>query len=112
MTDSIRTAARDKCGPPDLLSPVSRAIAAAAVVFATATSVWWADAVSSSLPPAMARTSTPTGTRVANALPTVTIVGRRESLGDVPAWAGPAGDHEVSSLALDDQPTGRVKLRQ
>lgn len=112
MTNSHQRAAAGKNAPPRLLSLTSRAVVAAGVVFATATSVWVADAVSSSPPPGMASASQDPGPRLAGALPTVTIVGRRASLEPTPERVLPDGASEMSSLAAADLPSGRVKFRQ
>ena len=111
MSNPIDQVAAVKSGPPALVSSSVRVAVAAAVVLASAASVWLADAVSSSLPAAMAQASTVPPPRVASALPTVTIVGRRDSLAAAPAWIAPENASELSSLASADPPSARVKLR-
>ena len=111
MSNRIHQVAEVKYGPPALVSASTRMVVAAAVVLASAVSVWLADEVSSSLPPTIARASTAPAPRLAGALPTVIIIGRRESLAEAPAWVAPANASEVSSLASEDLSSGRVKLR-
>ena len=111
MCNPIHQIVEVKSGPPALVSTTTRVVVAAAVVLASAASVWLADEVSSSLPPTMARESTAPAPRLASALPTVIIIGRRESLADAPAWVAPVNASELSSLASEDLSSGRVKLR-
>jgi hypothetical protein len=112
MTNSQQTAAPGKPAPPRMLSPASRSLIAAAVVVGTATSVWVADAVSRSPLPDMASATAASAPRMATALPTVTVVGRRASLEPAPRTVMPEGAPELSSLAAAEMPSGRVKLRQ
>ncbi len=112
MTNSHQTAAGGRPAPPQMLSATTRSIVAAAVVLATATSVWVADAVSSSPVPALASATQAPPPRLARALPTVTIVGRRDSLEPAPEGVMPEAAPELSSLAVADMPSGRVKFRQ
>ena len=112
MTNSSQTAAAGKSVPPQMLSVASRSIVAAAVVLATATSVWVADAVSSSALPGMASATQAPAPRLASALPTVTVVGRRAALEPAADGVLPDGAAQMSSVASADVPSGRVKFRQ
>jgi hypothetical protein len=112
MTNSQQATAPGKSAPPRMLSPASRSIVAIAVVVATATSVWVADAVSSSTLPDMASATQTQQPRLASALPTVTVVGRRASLEPAGQDVLQEGAPELSSLAAEEVTSGRVKLRQ
>ena len=112
MKAQIGSNANFRSAAPQLVSSGNRAVVAVAVVCASLAAVWLADVVSSSLPPEMAQSRVQPEPRLASALPTVTVVGRRASLEPTPDGVLPASAPELSSLAAADLPSGGVKFRQ
>lgn len=112
MRVSFDFAASRKTTPLALVSVGSRLVVVVAVVCATAASVWLGDTVSSSLPPTFAKAPAAPAPRVAAALPTVVIVGRRDSMHEAPATTSQNESAEVSSLDPANVAPGRAKFRQ